>query len=95
VPAAKERSCPFDKNVLHLTIGRAAMAPLKEARMMRQMTPTGFPLAKMDGSDGCVMLAVLDAAWAGKHADGVAPAEAKLKEFDFVDVVGAPDQKRC
>jgi uncharacterized protein with GYD domain len=52
-----------------------------------------------------VMLGVLDAAWAGKHADRVKRAEAKLRElgiklesihytqgqFDFVDVVDAPD----
>jgi len=52
-----------------------------------------------------VMLGLLDAAWAGKHADRVKPAEAKLKQlgiklesihytqgqFDFVDVVDAPD----
>lgn len=52
-----------------------------------------------------VMLGVLDAASAGKHADRVKQAEAKLKElgiklesiyytqgqFDFVDVVDAPD----
>src|SRR5215470_13893847 len=52
-----------------------------------------------------VMLGVLNPAWAGKHADRVKPAEAKLKElgikiesihytqgqFDFVDVVDAPD----
>lgn len=52
-----------------------------------------------------VMLGVLDAAWAGKQADRVKRAEAKLKElgiklegihytqgqFDFVDVVDAPD----
>ncbi len=51
-----------------------------------------------------VMLGVLDAAWAGKHADRVHKAEAKLKElgiklhsihytqgrYDFVDVVDAP-----
>jgi len=52
-----------------------------------------------------VMLGRLDAAWAGKHADRVRKAEAKLKElaiklesihytqgrYDFVDVVDAPN----
>lgn len=52
-----------------------------------------------------VMLGKLDAAWAGKHAERVRKAEAKLKDlaiklesiyytqgrYDFVDVVDAPD----
>jgi uncharacterized protein with GYD domain len=52
-----------------------------------------------------VILGMLDAAWAGNHADRVKKAEAKLKELgiklnsihytqgrvDFVDVVDAPD----
>ncbi len=52
-----------------------------------------------------VLLGTLDAAWAGKQADRVKKAEAKLKElgikidgihytqgrFDFVDLLDAPD----
>ena len=52
-----------------------------------------------------VILGELDATWAGKHAERVRKAEAKLKElaikvesvhytqgrYDFVDVVDAPD----